>query len=125
MHESNDMKSIIVLGGAGDMASRAVHELAAEPDVGTVTVADCNLEAARTLASALGNKGSAVWVDANDHDSLVAAIRGHHAAASGIATKYRSRELPSRPAYPIPASATILMPSRTCWNWTMQPKQQG
>jgi lysine 6-dehydrogenase len=89
MHESNDMKSIIVLGGAGDMASRAVHELAAEPDVGTVTVADCNLEAARTLASALGNKGSAVWVDANDHDSLVAAIRGHHAAASGIGPFYR------------------------------------
>jgi lysine 6-dehydrogenase len=80
---------VIVLGGAGDMASRTVRELAAEPGVTTVTVADCNLEAAERLASELGEKVSAVWVDANDHVALVEAIRGHDAAASGIGPFYR------------------------------------
>src|SRR5512136_2547460 len=80
---------IIVLGGAGDMASRAVRELAAEPEVTAVTVADYNLEAAEALARELGAKVSAVWVDANDHDALVEVIRGHAAAASGIGPFYR------------------------------------
>jgi saccharopine dehydrogenase-like NADP-dependent oxidoreductase len=80
---------IIVLGGAGDMASRAVRELAAEPEVTAVTIADYNLETAESLARKLGQKVSAVWVDANDHDALVEAIRGHAAAASGIGPFYR------------------------------------
>ncbi len=86
--EGEEMK-FIVLGGAGDMASRAVRELAAEPEVHTVTVADCNLLAAEALASELGAKVEAKWVDANDHQALVAAIRGHDAAASGIGPFYR------------------------------------
>lgn len=80
---------IIVLGGAGDMASRTVLELAAEPDVTRVTVADCNLDAAERLASELGDKVSPAWVDANDYASLVEVIRGHDAAASGIGPFYR------------------------------------
>jgi len=80
---------IIVLGGAGDMASRAVRELAAEPDVTSVTVADSNVEAAQRLAAELGDKVSAVGVDANDPAALVEAIRGHDAAASGIGPFYR------------------------------------
>jgi lysine 6-dehydrogenase len=80
---------IIVLGGAGDMASRAVRELAAEPDVSAVTVADYNLEAAQRLAAELGGKVTPVFVDANVHDSLVQAIEGHDAAASGIGPFYR------------------------------------
>lgn len=80
---------IIVLGGAGDMARRTVRELAAEPDLTAVTVADCDLAAAESLASGLGAKVSAVAVDANDHDALVSAIRGHDAAASGIGPFYR------------------------------------
>ena len=80
---------VIVLGGAGDMASRAVRELAAEPEVTAVTVADYNLDAAEVLARELGAKVSAVWVDANDHGALVETIRGHTAAASGIGPFYR------------------------------------
>lgn len=80
---------IIVLGGAGDMASRAVRELAAEPTVTEVTVADYNLEAASRLAGELGEKVKAVQVDANDHLALVAALRGHDAAASGIGPFYQ------------------------------------
>ena len=79
---------IIVLGGAGDMARRAVRELAAEPDVTAVTVADRNLAAADRVASELGDKVTPVWVDADDHDALVAAIEGHDAAASGIGPFY-------------------------------------
>jgi saccharopine dehydrogenase-like NADP-dependent oxidoreductase len=80
---------IIVLGGAGDMASRVVRELAGEQEVTQVTVADCNLEAAKRLASELGEKVVASWIDANDHDALVDAIGGHDAAASGIGPFYR------------------------------------
>jgi lysine 6-dehydrogenase len=80
---------IIVLGGGGDMASRAVCELAAEPGVTGVTVADYNLEAAERLASELGGKVSAAWVDANAGDALVETIRGHDAAACGIGPFYR------------------------------------
>jgi lysine 6-dehydrogenase len=80
---------IIVLGGAGDMASRAVRELAAEPEVSAVTIADYNQEAALRLAGELGAKVSAVWVDANEYDGLVAALRGHDVAASGIGPFYR------------------------------------
>jgi saccharopine dehydrogenase-like NADP-dependent oxidoreductase len=80
---------IIVLGGAGDMASRAVRELAADPEVTEVTVADYNLEAALRLAAELGEKVRPAWVDANDPAALVAAIAGHDAAASGIGPFYR------------------------------------
>jgi saccharopine dehydrogenase-like NADP-dependent oxidoreductase len=80
---------LIVLGGAGDMASRAVRELAGEADVTALTIADYDLEAAHRLAQELGDKVSAVWVDANDHAALVDTIRGHDAAASGIGPFYR------------------------------------
>jgi lysine 6-dehydrogenase len=79
---------IIVLGGAGDMASRTVRELAAEPGVAAVTVADYNVKAAAQLAAELGDKVSAVGVDANDHEALVEAIRGHAVAAGGIGPFY-------------------------------------
>ena len=80
---------IIVLGGAGDMARRAVRELAAEPEVTALTVADINLDAAARLAAELGDKATAEWIDANDHQGLVWAIHGHDAVASGIGPFYR------------------------------------
>ena len=76
---------IIVLG-AGEVASRAARELVAEPDVSTVTVADRSFEAALQLASELGEKALAVRLDANDHITLVAAVRGHDVAANGISS---------------------------------------
>jgi saccharopine dehydrogenase-like NADP-dependent oxidoreductase len=71
------------------MASRAVREMAAEPDVTAVTIADYNLEAAQRLAAELGEKGMALRVDANNHEELVAAIRGYDAAGCGIGPFYR------------------------------------
>ncbi len=89
---------IIVLGGAGDMASRAVRELAAEPDVSAVTVADYNIAAAERLAAELGDKVTATWVDANEYGTLVELIRGHDAAVSGIGPFYRYEALAAQAA---------------------------
>jgi saccharopine dehydrogenase-like NADP-dependent oxidoreductase len=91
------MTRIIVLGGAGDMASRAVRELATRPEVTRLTIADADWETAAGLAAKLNKqidasddrRVSAVWVDANDPQSLVDAIRGHDVAASGIGPFYR------------------------------------
>lgn len=79
---------MIVLGGAGDMASRAVRELALEPDVGRVTFAVLNLEGAMRLAAELGDRAVPLPVDASDRGALVEAVRGHEVGASGIGPLY-------------------------------------
>jgi len=120
---------IVVLGGAGDMASRAVRELAAEPEVAAVTVADYNLEGAQRLAGELGDKVAAVWVDANDHAALVEVIRGHDAAASGIGPFYRYEarvaRRPLRLGCPTSACATTMTPPRQCWSWMARPGRRA
>ncbi|UCD85356.1 MAG: saccharopine dehydrogenase NADP-binding domain-containing protein [Deltaproteobacteria bacterium] len=78
---------IIVLGGAGDMGSRAVEDLAVSDGVGQVTIADRNVETAEKLSARLKDKGAKVDVrriDANDHQGLVEAIRGYDVAASAL-----------------------------------------
>ena len=82
---------IIVLGGAGDMGSRAVEELAKAEGVEQVTIADRNLEAASKIASRLGDEKAKVDVksiDANDHNGLVEAMRGYDVAASALGPFY-------------------------------------
>jgi saccharopine dehydrogenase-like NADP-dependent oxidoreductase len=83
---------IIVLGGAGDMGSRAVEDLAASTGVEIVTIADRNVAAAQKLASRLQGRGARVDirpVDAGDHRSLVEAMRGYDVAASALGPFYR------------------------------------
>jgi lysine 6-dehydrogenase len=78
---------IIVLGGAGDMGSRAVEDLAASEGVRRVTIADRNVDAARRIASRLGGypaEVDAIQVDANDHGALVEILRGYDVAASAL-----------------------------------------
>jgi len=82
---------IIVLGGAGDMGSRAVEELAEAEGVEQVTIADRNLEVARQIAGRLQGKRATVDgkpVDANDHHGLVEAMRGYDVAASALGPFY-------------------------------------
>lgn len=82
---------IIVLGGAGDMGSRAVEDLAATEGVNRVTIADRNVAAARAIAERLTGRGAEVDVrpvDANDHEQLVEAMRGYDAAASALGPFY-------------------------------------
>ncbi len=82
---------IIVLGGAGDMGSRAVEELAQAEGIEQVTIADRNLEVARQIASRLQAKKARVdvrSVDANDHGGLVEVVRGYDVAASALGPFY-------------------------------------
>jgi saccharopine dehydrogenase-like NADP-dependent oxidoreductase len=83
---------IIVLGGAGDMGSRAVEDLVISSGVDLVTIADRNLAAAEKLATSLRGRGAQVkaqQVDADDPLALVEAIRGHDVAASGLGPFFR------------------------------------
>lgn len=80
---------VIVLGGAGDMGTAAVLDLAANVDVTRLTIADYHFEAAQRLAVIAGPKAQAVWVDANDHDHLVKVISGHDVAANAIGPFYK------------------------------------
>lgn len=78
---------IIVLGGAGDMGSRAVEDLATAEGVQRVTIADRNISAADAIAAKLAGRGAAVDVkriDANHHGELVEAMRGYDVAASAL-----------------------------------------
>ena len=83
---------VIVLGGAGDVGSRAVEDLAASDGVTDVTICDRNVAAAERVAARLGRSGprvAVVGVDADDHRALVAAIRGHDVAASALGPFHR------------------------------------
>jgi saccharopine dehydrogenase-like NADP-dependent oxidoreductase len=78
---------IIVLGGAGDMGSRAVEDLVRSAGVRRVTIADRNVAVARALAARLAGQGAQVdvrQIDADRHDELVASLRGYDVAASAL-----------------------------------------
>ncbi|MFZ5633173.1 MAG: saccharopine dehydrogenase family protein [Bacillota bacterium] len=82
------LKNIVVLGGAGDMGSRVVRELHGSREV-HVTVADYRVDRAKKLAGELGGEVSAVFVDANDMDSLQAALAGKNLAVNCIGPFYK------------------------------------
>ena len=75
--------NILVLG-AGRMGLGAVHDLARQPDVARVTVADVDGERARSVAARAGAKGQAVAVDVADHAAVTALMRDHAAAISCV-----------------------------------------
>src|SRR5947208_558655 len=75
--------NILVLG-AGRMGLGAVHDLAQQPDVERVTVADVDGDRARAVAARAGAKGEAVAIDVADHAAVVALMRGHAAAISCV-----------------------------------------
>ena len=77
----------IVLGGAGDMGSRAVEDLASSEGVTQVTIADRDIARAETIAANLRGARAAVdvvGVDADDHAGLVRAMTGYDVAASAL-----------------------------------------
>ncbi len=83
---------LIVLGGAGDVGSRAVEDLASTPGVERVTICDRNVAAAEAIAARLRGAPAAVevvGVDADDHRAVVAALRGHDVAASALGPFHR------------------------------------
>jgi saccharopine dehydrogenase-like NADP-dependent oxidoreductase len=84
--------NLIVLGACADMAVPLLPLLAAEADVERVVLADLNLDKARGIAAGLGDKFSAVQVDATDHAALVGLLRGNDVALGYIGPFYRFEE---------------------------------
>lgn len=83
---------MIVLGGAGDMGSRAVEDLAYSPGVERVTIADYDGTRSAELVRKLSDAPAAVdyrHVDANDPKSLTGTLRGYDVAASALGPFHR------------------------------------
>ncbi|HPO16868.1 MAG TPA: saccharopine dehydrogenase NADP-binding domain-containing protein [Candidatus Hydrogenedentes bacterium] len=83
--------NIIVFGGAGDVGSRAVEDLARTEGVDRLAIADRAGANARRLASSIKNPSAqieVVEVDARDPEALKAAMRGYDVAASALGPFY-------------------------------------
>jgi saccharopine dehydrogenase (NAD+, L-lysine-forming) len=84
------MARIVVLGGAGGIGSTAVRALACFEDVGTVLVADRDLEGARRLARDIGDERlQPAHLDAASRDSLAATMHGADAVLNCVGPFYR------------------------------------
>jgi lysine 6-dehydrogenase len=74
---------ILVLG-AGRMGLGAVHDLAKQPDVDEVTVADVAADRAQHVASVVGGNVTPRAIDVSSHEDVVALMRGHDSAVSCV-----------------------------------------
>ena len=74
---------ILVLG-AGRMGLGAVHDLAKQPDVEEVTVADVAADRANHVASAVGGNVTPRAIDVSRHEDVIALMRGHDSAISCV-----------------------------------------
>ncbi len=90
------MSKFFLLGGCAKMAIPALRELAADPTVEAVTLADINADAARQTAEKTGTKFTGIGVDALDHDTLVTALRGHDVAMGYVGPFYLFEEKVAR-----------------------------
>ncbi|MHB8896519.1 MAG: saccharopine dehydrogenase family protein [Candidatus Geothermincolia bacterium] len=80
---------VIALGGAGDMCSFAVRDLARQADVTEIMIADYDLDKASMLAKELGARCKSMKLDANKESELVRAVQGYDVAVSGIGPFYK------------------------------------
>jgi saccharopine dehydrogenase-like NADP-dependent oxidoreductase len=83
---------IAVLGGAGDMGSRTVEELAQSPAITQITICDRDMPAAERLRARIEGAPARIElcaVDAGDPAGLVAALRGHDVTASALGPFHR------------------------------------
>lgn len=80
---------VIALGGAGAMGRTAVKDLAAEPGVEELVIADYNLAEAERLAREMGDRCRATHVDANMHADLVEVVRGYDVALGTVGPFYK------------------------------------
>ncbi len=87
--KGDKLMKVVVLGGAGDMGSRAVRDLATKKEVTELIIADININAAENLAAKLGEKVKAIYVDANEPKTLVKAIEGSDVVASAMGPFYK------------------------------------
>ena len=75
--------NILVLG-AGRMGLGATHDLARQPDVARVTVADVDGDRVRAVAARAGAKGHAAVLDVADRAAVTALMRDHAAVISCV-----------------------------------------
>lgn len=81
---------IIALGGAGDMGSEAVLDLARREEVETLVIGDYDEKAAQSLAAQIGSERvSALRVDAGDREGLIEALEPFDVVASSVGPFYR------------------------------------
>ena len=81
------MKFLVV--GAGMMGSAAAYDMARQPDVLSVTLADADLRRAREVAARINHihgdrKVKAIVLDASNEKSAAHAMKGHDAALSAV-----------------------------------------
>lgn len=82
---------ILVMGGAGDMGSKTVEDLAAASGMEKITIGDRNLAAAQELAARLEGSPAEVATlaaDAMDHRGMVEAMTGQDVVASALGPFY-------------------------------------
>lgn len=91
---------ILVLGGAGDMGSYAVRDLAKFSSFGRITIADQNINLAKKIAEELIGrvKVDAIGVDAKNHSELVKAMNGYDVVLSCLGPFYVFEEKAARAA---------------------------
>lgn len=83
---------IVVFGGAGDMGSEAVRDLAATSAVKSVVIADYSEKRAREIAEEVGKKAEAAQVDANLQSRVVELMKDADAALSCVGPFYKYEE---------------------------------
>ena len=81
------MKFLVV--GAGMMGSAAAYDMARQPDVLSVTLADADLRRAREVAARINHihgdrKVKAIMLDASNEKSTAHAMKGHDATLSAV-----------------------------------------
>ena len=81
------MKLLVI--GSGMMGSAAAYDMARQPDIMSVTLADANIKRAREVAARInhihgGKKVKAVSLDASDQKSAARVMQGHKAALSAV-----------------------------------------
>lgn len=79
---------ILLLGGTGDMGSRAARDLVQATDVKLVTIASRKVDKAKDLAHKLGPKAAALAVDVNDQRQLVERMREYDVVAGAVGPYY-------------------------------------
>lgn len=78
---------IVVLGGAGQMSSLTVKDLARSNDVKEILIADFNYEKAKSIAENIGPKCKAIFCDAFDIEQVRSIIRGYDCVINGCTYK--------------------------------------
>lgn len=88
-------QSILIIGGAGAMGRLTVKDLASDPQVKRLTVADINISAAEHLISGMDSpaKLDAVRLDALNRQQVLNAMQGYDLIVSSIGPFYVFEEL--------------------------------